>query len=151
MFPYPILSDNSEAQHSSISIYIPSAGRSFMLEFLCWSSKDIWFGAFQIALAFRSSAVRISFSRRDLRFSWFEGGSVITEIMDHDSDLLDAALWYHDGFFQTTAGVRSDRGRFHLWTFSVLLIVSADSVYFCAIVLFWLEIRLITFWNLCFW
>ena len=51
MFPYPILSDNSEAQHSSISIYIPSAGRSFMLEFLCWSSKDIRFGAFQIALA----------------------------------------------------------------------------------------------------
>ena len=51
MFPYPILSDNSEAQHSSISIYIPSAGRSFMLEFLCWSSKDIWFGAFQFALA----------------------------------------------------------------------------------------------------
>ena len=46
MFPYPILSDNSEAQHSSISIYIPSAGRSFMLEFLCWSSKDIWFWCF---------------------------------------------------------------------------------------------------------
>ena len=61
MLPYPILSDNSEAQHSSISIYIPSAGRSFMLEFLCWSSKDIWFGAFQIALAYWSSAVRISF------------------------------------------------------------------------------------------
>ena len=39
MFPYPILSDNSEAQHSSISIYIPSAGRSFMLEFLGWSFK----------------------------------------------------------------------------------------------------------------
>ena len=120
MFPYPILSDNSEAQHSSISIYIPSAGRSFMLEFLCWSSKDIWFGAFQIAPVFRSSAVRISFSRRDLRISWFEGGSVISEIMDHDSDLLDAVLWYHDGFFQTTAGVRSDWGRFHLWTFWVL-------------------------------
>ena len=61
MLPYPILSDNSEAQHSSISIYIPSAGRSFMLEFLCWSSKDIWFGAFQIALVYWSSAVRISF------------------------------------------------------------------------------------------
>ena len=32
------------------------------------------------------------------------------KIMDHDSDLLDAG-WYHEGFFQTTAGVRSDRGR----------------------------------------
>ena len=39
MFSYPIIPDNSEAQHSSISIYIPSAGRSFMLEFLLWSSK----------------------------------------------------------------------------------------------------------------
>ena len=150
MFPSLILSDNSEARHSSISIY-PFSGTIIHVEFLCRSSKDIWFGAFQIAPVFRSSAVRISFSRRDLRFSWSEGESVIFEIMDHDSDLLDAALWYHDGFFQTTAGVRSDRGRFHLWTFWVLLIASADSVYFCAIVLFWLEIRLITFWNLCFW
>lgn len=44
MFSYPIIPDNSEAQHSSISIYIPSAGRSFMLEFLLWSSKKhlVW-------------------------------------------------------------------------------------------------------------
>ena len=33
MFPSLIFSDNSEAQHSSISIYIPSAGRSFMWNF----------------------------------------------------------------------------------------------------------------------
>ena len=115
MFPYPILSDNSEAQHSSISIYIPSAGRSFMLEFLCWSSKDIWFGAFQIALVIRSSAVRISLSRRDL--FWFEGGSELWE--DHGSWFRFAGCWwwYHGGFFQTTAGVRSDHGRFIFWTF----------------------------------
>ena len=118
MFPYPILSDNSEAQHSSISIYIPSAGRSFMLEFLCWSSKDIWFGAFQIAPAFRSSAVRISFPGEICVFADSEGKSVFSLILDHDP--ICWMLWYHDGFFQTTAGVRSDRGRFHLWTFWVL-------------------------------
>ena len=140
---------HSEAQHSSISIYIPSAGRSFMLEFLCWSSKDIWFGAFQIALVIRSSAVRISLSRRDL--FWFEGGSELWE--DHGSWFRFAGCWwwYHGGFFQTTAGVRSDHGRFIFWTFWVLLISSADSVYFCAFVLFWLEIRLITLIDLCFW
>ena len=41
--------------------------------------------------------------------SWSEGNQGC-KIMDHDSDLLDAR-WYHEGFFQTTAGVRSDRGR----------------------------------------
>ena len=47
---YPIRSDHSEAQHSSISIFhFPWAGRSFMLEFLFWSFKGIWFGAFQKA------------------------------------------------------------------------------------------------------
>ena len=149
MFPYLILADNSEAQHSSISIYIPSAGRSFMLEFLCWSSKDIWFGAFQIALATGSSAVRISFPGEICDFLiWGESG-----MRDHGSWFRFAGcwLWYHEGFFQTTAGVRSDHGRFIFWTFQVLLISSADSVYFCAIVLFWLEIRLITLIDLCFW
>ena len=149
MFPYPILSDNSEAQHSSISIYIPSAGRSFMLEFLCWSSKDIFLVLSKLLWPVRSSAVRISLSRRDL--FWFEGGSELWE--DHGSWFRFAGCWwwYHGGFFQTTAGVRSDHGRFIFWTFWVLLIVSADSVYFCAFVLFWLEIRLITLIDLCFW
>ena len=62
---------------------------------------------------------------------------MISEIMDHDSDLLDAALWYHDGFFQTTAGVCSDRGHLIVFElFKVLLIDPADSVYICAFVLF---------------
>ena len=97
----------------------------------------------------RSSAVRISLSRRDL--FWFEGGSELWE--DHGSWFRFAGCWwwYHGGFFQTTAGVRSDHGRFIFWTFWVLLISSADSVYFCAFVLFWLEIRLITLIDLCFW
>ena len=43
-------------------------------------------------------------------FADLEGKSGKRKIMDHDSDLLDAR-WYHEGFFQTTAGVRSDRGR----------------------------------------
>ena len=55
-------------------------------------------------------------------------------ILDHDP--MGWMLWYHDGFFQTTAGVRSDQGRLILETFLVLLIDSADSVYFCAFVLF---------------
>ena len=82
--------------------------------------------------------------------SWSEGESVIR---DHGSWFRFAGcwLWYHGGFFQTTAGVRSDHGRFIFWTFQVLLIFSADSVYFCAFVLFWLEIRLITIVSSCFW
>ena len=68
MFSYPIIPDNSEAQHSSISIYIPSAGRSFMLEFPLWSSKKHLVRCFPKPPVFWSSAVRISFSRRDLRF-----------------------------------------------------------------------------------
>ena len=68
MFSYPIIPDNSEAQHSSISIYIPSAGRSFMLEFLIWSFKNHLIRCFPNCLwIFWSSAVRISYSRRDLR------------------------------------------------------------------------------------
>ena len=47
---YLINSGNSEAHHSSISIFhIPSAGRSYMLEFRYWFDKSIWIGAFQIA------------------------------------------------------------------------------------------------------
>ena len=136
MFPYLIYSDNSEAQHSSISIYIPSAGRSFMLEFLCWSSKDIWFGAFQIALAIRSSAVRISFSRRDLRFSLIlRVDQFISLILDHDP--ICWMLWHHDGFFQTTAGFRSDRGHLiflnflgSFWSIRQILFTSVPLYYF---------------------
>ena len=47
--PYLIISDNSEAHIFYFHFPIPSAGRSFMLEFLFWSFKGICFGAFQIA------------------------------------------------------------------------------------------------------
>lgn len=83
-----------------------------------------------------SSAVRISFSRRDHRFRWSEGGSVgFSKIMDHDP--ICWMLWHHDGFFQTTAGVRSDRGhliylnrlRFH-WSIRQILFTSVPLYYF---------------------
>ena len=72
---------------------------------------------------------------------------------DHGSWFRFAGCcWYHDGFFQTTAGVCSDQGQWIILNFlRFFLIDSADSVYFCAFVLFWLEIRLITVWNRCFW
>ena len=101
---------HSEAQHSSISIYIPSAGRSFMLEFLSWSFKNHLIWCFPNSMVFGSSAVRTSFSRKDHRFRWSEGRSVkLSKTMDHDP--ICWMLWYHDGFFQTTAGFRSDRGQ----------------------------------------
>lgn len=83
-----------------------------------------------------SSAVRISFSRRDHRFRWSEGGSVgFSKIMDHDP--ICWMLWHHDGFFQTTAGVRSDRGhliylnrlRFY-WSIRQILFTSVPLYYF---------------------
>ena len=50
-------------------------------------------------------------SRNDHRFRWSEGRSVkLSKIMDHDP--ICWMLWHHDGFFQTTAGFRSDQGQF---------------------------------------
>ena len=82
MFPYPILSDNSEAQHSSISIYIPSAGRSFMLEFLCWSSKDIWFWCFPNCFGLFGHLL-FGFRYPGEIYFWFEGDQNLWE--DHGS------------------------------------------------------------------
>ena len=82
MFPYPIFSDNSEAQHSSISIYIPSAGRSFMLEFLCWSSKDIWFRCFPICFGLFGHLL-FGFRYPGEICFWFEGDQNLWE--DHGS------------------------------------------------------------------
>ena len=146
-----INSDNSEAQHSSISIYISlSAGRSFMLEFLLWSFK------IHLIRCFPKASVLLVFCCSDFVFqerSAFltdpEGRSVSFVDLGHDP--ICWKLWYHVGFFQTTAGVRSDRYRFIFWTFWFFLISSADSVYFCAFVLFWLEIRLITIFPVCYW
>ena len=145
-------SDNSEAQHSSISIIssLQRDGHS------CWNfSVDllsiIWFGAFQIASAFLVICCSdFVFQERSL-FYWPEGESA-KQWWSWIMIRFAGCYWYHDGFFQTTAGVGSDQGqwiKFEL--FKVLLIGSADSVYFCAFVLFWLEIRLITIFPICFW
>ena len=149
MFPYPILSDNSEAQHSSISIYIPSAGRSFMLEFLCWSSKDIWFGAFQFALVF-SVICCSDFVIQERSFLIWGRSEFVRR-----SWIMIPICWMlfgimEDFFKQPLASVQI-MAVISFELFGVLLISSADSVYFCAFVLFWLEIRLITFIDLCFW
>ena len=87
-----------------------SAGRSFMLEFLCWSSKDIWFGAFQIALA--CSVICCS----DFVFQERSLFADLREISGNDDEhgswfRFAGCCWYHDGFFQTTAGVCSDQGQ----------------------------------------
>ena len=90
----------------------PSAGRSFMLEFLLWSFK------IHLIRCFPKASVLLVICYSDFVFqerSAFltdpEGRSVSFVDLGSWSDLLDAD-WYHDGFFQTTAGVRSDRGRF---------------------------------------
>ena len=55
--------------------------------------------------------------------------------MDHDSDLLDAAGIMMDFFKQPQASVQIE-AVFIFELFEFFLIASADSVYFCAIVLF---------------
>ena len=149
MFPYPILSDNSEAQHSSISIYIPSAGRSFMLEFRYWFVKDIWSVLSKLLLYFWSSAVRISFPG-EIIFFWSWG-----KINENErSWIMIPICWMLLVSWRIFSNNRRRPFRsrpFYLWTFWVLLISSADSGYFCAFVLFWLEIRLITVGSDCFW
>ena len=92
MYPYLIFSDNSEAQHSSISIYIPSAGRSFMLEFLCWSSKDIFLVLSKLLGFLGHLLFGFLFPGEIFVFSDLREDQLIFEIMDHDSDLLDACL-----------------------------------------------------------
>ena len=46
--PWPIIPDLPK-HNIHLFPYIPSAGRSFMLEVWLWSFKGIWFGAFQMA------------------------------------------------------------------------------------------------------
>ena len=149
MFPYPILSDNSEAQHFLFPFISLQRDDHSCWNFFVDLLRTSDFGAFQIASA--CSVICCSdFVIQERSFSDLREIRICEKIMDHDSDLLDA-FWYHGGFFQTTAGVRSNHGRFIFWTFWVLLISSADSVYFCAFVLFWLEIRLITIFPVGFW
>ena len=109
--PYLISSDNSEAHQSSISIFISLErdGHS------CWNfgidplrASDVvlskWLMVFLVICC--SDFV----SRRDLRFLLtLRVDQLISLILDHDP--ICWMLWYHDGFFQTTAGVGSDQGR----------------------------------------
>ena len=135
--PYLIISDNSEAQHSSISIFhFPSAGRSFMLEFLFWSFKVIWFGAFQIACGLFGHLLFGFRFPGEISFSLIlRVDQLISLILDHDP--ICWMLWYHDGFFQTTAGVRSDRGHLiflnflsSFWSIRQILFTSVPLYYF---------------------
>ena len=145
-------SDNSEAQHFIYFHFkFPSAGRSFMLEFRCWSSKYILFGAFQIASVLLviccSDFVfqeRSSFSLIWGRISWFSRSWIMIPICW----MLLVSRWIFSNNLR-----RPFRSRpldlFELFEF--FLIDPADSVYFCAFALFWLEIRLITIVSSCFW
>ena len=148
--PYLIISDNSEAHILYFHFHIPSAGRSFMLEFLIWSFKGIWFGAFQIAFRIfghllfgfrfqeRSAFLLILRVNQFFRWSW---------IMIRYAGCFGIMM---DFFKQPQASVQITAMKsFELFGF--FLIISADSVYFYAFVLFWLEIRLITIFPVCFW
>ena len=82
-----------------------SAGRTFMLEFLCWSSKAIWFGAFQIAPVILVICCSDFFSRCDL-FLWSEGRSWMK---DRGSWFRFAGCWFgimQDFFKQPPASVQ---------------------------------------------
>ena len=106
----------------------------------CWNFffdllRIIWFGAFQIAFrSFWSSAVRISFPGEISLSLILREDQLISLILDHDP--ICWMLWYHGGFFQTTAGVRSDQGRFifelfeFLWFLRQILFTSVPLYYF---------------------
>ena len=146
--PWPIIPDLPK-HNIHLFPYIPSAGRSFMLDYPLWSSKGIWVGAGQNA---RDGVICCSdlVPGEIIVFADSEGKSV-----DFRRPwIMIPICWmlrHHDGFFQTISGVRSDRGRWIFRTFWVHLMSTADSVHFCAFVLFWLEIRLITVESGCFW
>ena len=91
---YPINPDNSEAHHSSISIFhFPSAGRSFMLEFLFWSFKNHLIRCFPNCFpVFLVICCSDFVSRRDLAFADPEGRSVDFVDLGPWSDLLDALV-----------------------------------------------------------
>ena len=150
MFPYPILSDNSEAQHSSISIYIPSAGRSFMLEFLLWSSKK------HLVWCLPNSKVFLVICCSDFVFQerlsiWLilRRDQFIFENHGSWSDMLDAlASWW---IFSNNRRLPFRSRPVDHWTFWSYLIVVGRLCLLFAFALFWLEIRLITIVYLFIW
>ena len=81
---YSINSDNSEAQHSSISIFhIPFSGTVIIVGISLWSIKFHLIRCFPNSSGFLVICFRISFFRRDRRFHWSEGNQLIIE--DHGS------------------------------------------------------------------
>ena len=147
--PWPIIPDLPK-HNIHLFPYIPSAGRSFMWEVWLWSEKGIWCGACQNGKGlFGHLRLGFRFQERSAFSLTLRVDQLISMILDHDP--MGWMLRYHDGFFQTISGVRSDRGRWIFRTFWVHLMSTADSDHFCAFVLFWLEIRLITVESGCFW
>ena len=150
---YLINPDNSEAQHSSISIFhFPSAGRSFMLEFLRWSSK------YHLIWCFPNASVILVICCSDFVFQERSSFSLILRVNQFDFRWSWIMIRFAGCCLVSWWIFSNNRGRpfrsrpldlFELFGF--FLIDPADSVYFCAFVLFWLEIRLITIVSICFW
>ncbi len=135
MHPFPTISDISEAQHSSISIYIPSAGRSFMLEYPLWSSKDIWFGAFQNALGYGHLLFGFWFQERSSFSLILRENQLIFE--DHGSWFRYAGCFgtMMDFFKQSRASVQIEAGWslelfWFIWWSRQILFTSVPSYYF---------------------
>ena len=132
-------------------LHIPSAGCSLLLEFLLWSFKNHLVWCFPNAIVLLVICCSDFSFHNHLRFRWSWGKiSWFSQIIGSWSDLLNAVGITKDFFKQPQASVQIEA----TWSselFNVLLINPADSVYFCAFVLFWLEIRLITIDSICFW
>ena len=93
------------------------------------------FGAFQIALA--CSVICCSdFVIQERSVSDLREIRICEKIMDHDSDLLDAFYGIMEDFFKQPLASVQIMAVLSFELFGVLLISSADSVYFCAFVLF---------------
>lgn len=110
-------SDNSEAQHFIyFHFQFPSAGRSFMLEFLGWSSK------YHLDWCFPNCFGLLVICCSDFVFQERSLFADLREISGNDDEhgswfRFAGCCWYHDGFFQTTAGVCSDQGQWIILNF----------------------------------
>ena len=144
---YSINSDNSEAQHSSISIFhIPFSGTIIIVGISLWSIKFHLIRCFPNSSGFSVICFRTSFFRRDRRFHWSEGNQLIFE--DHGSWFRFAGCcWYHEGFFQTTAGVCSDRGHLIVSNFSGFF-WSIRQILFTSVPLYYFDVKSVDY--LCF-
>ena len=122
-----------------------------MLEFRDWSFKGIWFGAFQMAYGlFGHLLFGFRFQERSAfiywpwgLISWFRWSWIMIRYAGCFGIMMD--------FFKQPRALVQIEAISSFWTFWVHLIFSADSVYRCAFVLFWLEIRLITIFTIYFW